>query len=54
MDSYEDDPLWEIQLNDKYEDDDFKIYFDKGSLAAHLTFLQDDNLLKIHYLQEDE
>ena len=54
MDTYEDDPAWEIQLTDKYEDEDFKIYFDKASIAAHLTHLQDDNLLKIHYLQEDQ
>jgi hypothetical protein len=38
-DGNEDDSQYEIQLSDKYEDDDYKIYFDKQSLLAHITFL---------------
>jgi len=40
----------EIQIEDPYEDDDFKIYFDKNSLLAHINFLEDDNLFKINLL----
>ena len=44
----------EIQLSEPYEDDDYKIYFDKVSLLNHITFMEDDNLFKIHLVQEDE
>jgi hypothetical protein len=44
----------EIQLDEDYEDTDYKIYFDKASLLNHITFLEDDNLFKIHLVQEDE
>jgi len=43
----------DINLEDPYEDDDFKIYFDKASLMAHLNHLEDDNLFKIHLVQEE-
>lgn len=43
-----------IQLSEQYEDDDYKIYFDKASLLNHIAFLEDDNLFKIHLVQEDE
>lgn len=36
------------------EDDDFKIYFDKFTLLEHLSHLEEDNLFKIHLVQEDE
>lgn len=35
--SQEDNQQFEIELDDPYEDDDFKIYFDKGSLLNHIT-----------------
>jgi len=44
----------EIDLEDAYEDDDLTIYFDKASLLAHVVHLEDDNLFKIHLVQEDE
>ena len=31
-----------------------QIYFDKFSLLEHLTHLEEDNLFKIHLVQEDE
>ena len=43
-----------LTLEDPYEDDDFKIYFSKQSLLHHLNHLEDDNLFKIHLVQEDE
>jgi hypothetical protein len=43
-----------MSLNDPYEDDDFKIYFDKATLLSHLNHLEDDNLFKINLLQDDE
>lgn len=30
------------------------IYFDKDSLLGHLSNLEEDNLFKIHLVQEDE
>ncbi|CDW82053.1 UNKNOWN [Stylonychia lemnae] len=36
------------------EDDDFEIYFDKFTLLEHLSHLEEDNLFKIHLVQEDE
>lgn len=48
------DHLREIQLSDPYEDDDYKIYFDKNSLLAHINFLEDDNLFKINLVQQEE
>jgi len=44
----------DIDLDDSYENDDFNIYFDKASLMAHLNHLEDDNLFKIHLVQEEE
>ena len=49
-----DDTDHEIQLDESYSDDDFNIYFDKASLLNYITFLEDDNLFKIHLVQEDE
>lgn len=43
-----------IDINGTYEDDDFEIYFDKFSLLEHLAHLEEDNLFKIHLVQEDE
>lgn len=42
----EGDLLTEIDVN--YEDDDFKLYFDKLSLLEHLRHLEEDNLFRIH------
>ena len=36
------------------EDSDYEIYFDKHSLLEELTHLEEDNLFKIHLVQEDE
>ena len=36
------------------EDSDYEIYFDKYSLLEELTHLEEDNLFKIHLVQEDE
>eukprot|EP00347_Sterkiella_histriomuscorum_P005172 403357620 len=36
------------------EDEDFQIYFDKFTLLEHLSHLEEDNLFKIHLVQEDE
>lgn len=44
----------DLTLNDPYEDDDFNIYFDKQSLLAFMTVLEEDNLFKIHLVDEDE
>lgn len=38
----------EIGLEDPYEDDDYKIYFDRAGLAKYVNFLEDDNLFKIN------
>lgn len=35
-------------------DGDMNIYFDKVSLLEHLANLEEDNLFKIHLVQEDE
>ncbi|CDW84021.1 UNKNOWN [Stylonychia lemnae] len=35
-------------------DGDFEIYFDKFTLLDHLAHLEEDNLFKIHLIQEDE
>ncbi len=35
-------------------DGDMNIYFDKQSLLEHLANLEEDNLFKIHLVQEDE
>lgn len=35
-------------------DRDMNIYFDKQSLLDHLSNLEEDNLFKIHLVQEDE
>ena len=37
-----------------YQDDDFNIYFDKRGLLEHLAALEDDNLFKIHLVDEEE
>ena len=50
----EEDIALTIDLDDPYQDNDFKIYFDKASLLAHLNFLEDDNLFKINLLQDEE
>lgn len=39
---------------ENYEDDDFHIYFDKKGLLDHLSSLEDDNLFKIHLVDEEE
>ena len=36
------------------EDTDMNIYFDRQSLLDHLSNLEEDNLFKIHLVQEDE
>lgn len=46
--------VFELGLEDDYEDDDFTIYFNKDTLLAHINYLQDDNLFKIHVVQEEE
>lgn len=43
-----------MQIEEFYEDDDFKIYFDKTSLLAYMAHLEDDSLFKIGLVQEDE
>ena len=50
----EDELIQKLSLDDDYEDEDFKIYFDKQTLINHLNNLEDDNLFKINLLQEDE
>ena len=42
-----------LSLSDPYEDDDFSIHFDKGSLAAFMALIEDDNLFKIHLVDEE-
>jgi hypothetical protein len=37
----------QIMLDEAYTDNDYKIYFDRQSLLAHVTELEDDNLFKI-------
>lgn len=37
-----------------YQDDDYNIYFDKRGLLEHLAALEDDNLFKIHLVDEEE
>ena len=44
----------DIGLEDKYEDDDFKIYFDRAGLTQYVNFLEDDNLFKINLVQQEE
>ena len=44
----------EIQISDQYEDDDFKIYFDKKSLLQHIHGLEDQNLFQISLVQDDQ
>lgn len=46
--------IWEVQLDDEYEDDDFYIHFDKQSLVGFIAHLEDDNLFKIDLVQDDE
>jgi len=36
------------------QDQDMNIYFDKESLLEHLSNLEEDNLFKIHLVQEDD
>lgn len=36
------------------EDSDLEIYFDKYTLMEHLSHMQEDNLFKIHLVQEEE
>lgn len=43
-----------IELSDHYEDEDFHNYFEKQSLLSYLNFLEDDNLFKIHLVQEED
>ena len=43
----------EIQQAEE-SDQDFQIYFDKFTLLEHLAHLEEDNLFKIHLVQEDE
>ena len=44
-----------LDVNDyNDEDSDYEIYFDKHSLLEELTHLEEDNLFKIHLVQEDE
>ena len=38
----------------KQQDEDMNIYFDKESLLEHLSNLEEDNLFKIHLVQEDD
>ena len=47
-------PDKKLELDDPYEDNDFKIYFDKDSLLEFLNFLEDDNLFKIYLVDENE
>lgn len=46
--------ITDVELHADYEDNDFEIYFDKFSLLDHLAHLEEDNLFKIHLVQEDE
>ena len=43
-----------ILTNDQQEDGDMNIYFDRQSLLDHHSNLEEDNLFKIHLVQEDE
>ena len=45
---------FDIDLDKPYEDDDFQIYFDKGGLLEHLSNLEEDNLFRIHLVQDEE
>lgn len=51
-----DDPDFEIDLSDDYEDDDFDLPFngDKKELLEYLKRLEDDNLFKIQLMQDEE
>lgn len=48
------DEYGEMEGHNLEEDDDFQIYFDKFTLLEHLSHLEEDNLFKIHLVQEDE
>ena len=39
---------------DAAPEEDMNIYFDRASLLEHLGNLEEDNLFKIHLVQEDE
>lgn len=45
---------FDIENEHLEDEDDFKIYFDKFTLLEHLSHLEEDNLFKIHLVQEDE
>ena len=50
-------PLTSVETEESRpdEDEDFNIYFeDRKSLLDHLSHLEEDNLFKIHLVQEDE
>lgn len=42
---------FEIQLEEDYEDDDYKIYFDKNGLLNFINSIEDDNLFKINQIE---
>lgn len=45
----------DLDLDDFYEDDVFKVFFqNKKQLFSYATQLEDDNLFKIALVQEDE
>eukprot|EP00347_Sterkiella_histriomuscorum_P006295 403353317 len=46
----------QTEENSTFQEDptDFEIYFDKYTLLEHLSHLEEDNLFKIHLVQEDE
>lgn len=48
------DKDWEIQLEDNYEDKDFRIYFDKIGLLNYIDSIEDDNLFKIKLIEQEE
>jgi hypothetical protein len=45
-----------IEIIDQQQtlDDSFEIYFDKNTLVEYLHSLEEDNLFRIHLVQEDE
>jgi len=44
----------EVELDQPYEDDDFEIHFTEFTMLEYLSHLEEDNLFRIHLVQEEE
>jgi len=44
----------DVDLDQPYEDKDFQIYFTDNTLLEYLAHLEEDNLFRIHLVQEEE